>query len=111
MDERDSLPARLARYEWFREETLRQIEKDFALSGFPMELPDSLTDWVSVVDHLGRWMESHRLLQHSKLPTLLYQLDLPLDDRVAAAVSPYRALAQLILLRCAEKTHLRHKLS
>ena len=108
MDSESTLPARIDRFEKFRFQTLRQIEKDFALSGFRLELEATLTNYEAVVNRLSRWMEDREMLRHSNLPTLLYHLDLKINDGTLHESPPYHALAQRILLKCAEKVHRRN---
>lgn len=107
MDGEPTLPARIDRFEKFRFRTLRQIEKDFALSGFRLDLEDTLTSYEAVVNRLSRWMEDREMLRHSNLPTLLYHLDLRFDGAISNESTPYIALAQGILLKCAEKVYRR----
>ncbi len=109
MDDELSLPARIDRHEKFRWQTLRQMEKDFALSGFRLDLTAEPADYEAVVNHLSLWMEGLGMLQHSNLPNLLYHLDLKIDGGNTTETTPYRALAQRILVRCAEKVHLRSR--
>jgi hypothetical protein len=94
------------------EDTIKQVKKDFALQGIELETNKLLkADLVYSFSVLLDYME---FLHDSRLPALLYQLDLKESEISYKLTSSkpeesYKVLAESILKRCFEKVMWRRK--
>lgn len=96
-------------------DTLRQIEKDFALQGITVELDIAIESYPAVIEHLAGRFESLSLVHLPVFPALAYQIDLN-EEELKSALSQskpdetYKILAVLILGRCFKKVWWRRRM-
>lgn len=95
---------------------LRQLEKDFALQGMSVVLPESVPPYGKLLELLAEHLHSAEIDRGDKLARLLYQIDL--DERKvrklladAAPEHTLRALAHEMVHRCCAKVVMRAKFS
>lgn len=88
--------------------TLRQIEKDFALQGIQLHLPESPPPYAELLQVLADFLRKQDLMHGPQLAGLLYQLDL--DEEALrikiARTSPeqmHHMVAHEMLARCFAK--------
>lgn len=98
----------------FAEETLRQIEKDFALQGVPLKLNVDQLHYRELIKKLAGTLESMTFLNNRSLSRVLYQTDVNEEELLfsLSRVEPadiYLFLADRILRRCFEKVYWRYK--
>jgi len=97
------------------DETLRQVEKDFALHGVTLHLQFIREDYPSLVQELADALEEIAFAESEKLPSILYQIDLN-ETKLARSLpdleptETYSFLADKILQRCFEKVYWRYKM-
>lgn len=95
-------------------DTLRQIEKDFALHGISLLLNINDVEYSNIVKQLAGQLHKISFLDNPKFGAILYQIDLNESDlamaihRVSPAVT-YLFLADKIIKRCFEKVYWRYK--
>lgn len=94
------------------EDTIRQLKKDFALQGIELETNKLLK--AGLVYSFSVLLEEMEFLHDSRLPALLYQLDLKESEISYKLTSSkpeasYKVLAESILKRCFEKVMWRRK--
>ncbi len=92
--------------------TLAQVKKDFALQGIELEI-DSLNR-EELVNSFSVLLDQMEFLHDSRLPALLYQLDLNESEisqklTTTRPQSAYKVLSESILKRCFEKVMWRRK--
>lgn len=97
------------------DDTLRQVEKDFALHGIALHLKFQKDDYQNLVLELADALENIAFAESEKLPSILYQIDLNESDLVRSIpdLNPwetYSFLADKILRRCFEKVYWRYKM-
>ena len=97
------------------DDTLRQVEKDFALHGITLHLHFLKDDYQSLVLELADALEDIAFAESGKLPGILYQIDLNESELVRAIpdlnpTETYSFLADKILRRCFEKVYWRYKM-
>lgn len=97
------------------DDTLRQVEKDFALHGITLHLSFLKEDYQSLVQELANALEEITFAESGKLPSILYQIDLNESELVRSIpdlnpLETYRFLADKILRRCFEKVYWRYKM-
>lgn len=97
------------------EETLRQVEKDFALHGISLLLNINDSQYPKIVHELARKLEEIQFIENPKMAGILYQIDLNERDLSASIqtlnpLNTYKFLADRILKRCFEKVYWRHKM-
>lgn len=95
---------------------LRQLEKDFALQGMQLTLPESVPPYGKLLDTLAQYMQTVQIDRGETLARLLYQIDL--DEKkvrklLADAAPEYtlHTLAHEMVQRCCEKVVMRAKFS
>ncbi len=89
-------------------ESLRQIEKDFALQGVSISLDFPLKNYDFVVREIAEKFDGLDLVHLARFPAIAYQIDLNESElKLAMARSEpsetYEILAALILKRCFKK--------
>jgi len=94
------------------EDTIRQLKKDFALQG--IELETDMLPRTGLVYSFSVLLDDMEFLHDSRLPALLYQLDLKESEISYKLTSSkpeesYKVLAESILKRCFEKVMWRRK--
>ena len=97
------------------DDTLRQVEKDFALHGVTLHLKFLKEDYPSLVLELADALEDIAFAESGKLPGILYQIDLDETELVRSIpdldpAETYSFLADKILRRCFEKVYWRYKM-
>lgn len=97
------------------DDTLRQVEKDFALHGISLHLKFIKEDYQNLVSELADALADIAFAESGKLPGILYQIDLNESDlaRAIPDLKPsetYSFLADKILHRCFEKVWWRYKM-
>ncbi|NEN21955.1 hypothetical protein G3O08_00360 [Cryomorpha ignava] len=97
------------------EDTLRQVEKDFALHGIALLLNINDLEYPKIVEELALEMEKIQFIESPKMRAILYQIDLNESDLVANiqnvnAQNTYLFFADKILKRCFEKVIWRYKM-
>ncbi|HKL04113.1 MAG TPA: hypothetical protein VJ911_10565 [Cryomorphaceae bacterium] len=96
-------------------ETIRQIEKDFALQGITVEFEFPIENYPEVIGRIAQRLETLSIVHLPAFPALAYQIDLnEAELKSALAVSQpdetYHILAGLILRRCFKKVWWRWKM-
>ncbi|MGB6036987.1 MAG: hypothetical protein WBG42_12015 [Cryomorphaceae bacterium] len=105
-----------AEFESLRQQTLRQIEKDFGLQGIEVFLPNEEISYAELVRGLSEKLTDLEILHSHKLQALLYQLDISeqfvREEILAKAEGVHSALlADAIIKRCFAKVVFRKKYS
>jgi len=105
-----------AEFEALRHQTLRQIEKDFALQGLEIQIEDEALPYGELVKIVSKKLDNSQLIGSSKLQPLLYQLDISekfvQEEIFAKATNKHSALlADAIIKRCFAKVVYRKKYS
>lgn len=95
-------------------DTLGQIEKDFMMQGLEISLDSQSIQYRDIHNLLVSQLEHIKLIEDSRLPAILYQLDLDQADismklRSSNPSNIYDVLAQNIIKRCFEKVCWRHQ--
>lgn len=96
--------------------TLRQMEKDFALQGVELSLPNALPPYAELLNGLADFLRKHDILHGPSLAGLLYQLDINEGNmRQKIADTPpgqmYHMVAHEMLARCFAKVLFRSQYS
>ena len=98
------------------DDTLHQVEKDFALHGEEIAFSNvKLDSYNDLVRALAIELKRQKFLESSKLASILYQIDLRESDLVPGSTQLemqyfYAFLADKILKRCFEKVYWRYKM-
>ncbi|MCA1752689.1 MAG: hypothetical protein ABR572_10010 [Cryomorphaceae bacterium] len=100
----------------FATATLRQLEKDFALQGLQITLPEAVPPYGELLDMIADFLDREQIAGSKVLIRLLYQLDM--DEakmRALLAETPaentLHALADQMVRRCLAKVITRAKFS
>lgn len=96
-------------------ETLRQIEKDFALQAIPIDLRSFEGSHETFLCHFTRVLDTMQLIHHPRFISVLYQIDLrekDISERLKNSTTDkiYSELAHAITERCFEKVCWRQKM-
>ncbi len=96
--------------------TLRQLEKDFALQGFALKLPQTPLPYIALLATMGAFLRKHDLLHGPALGRILYQLDMDeahmrVQINSTAPADMYAMLAHEMLIRCFKKVLFRQQFS
>lgn len=105
-----------AQFDSLRDQTLRQIEKDFALQGIEIEIHGGSLPFGELVGRLAKNLDDLGVTSSPKLQPLLYQLDISeqfvREEIFAAAEKSHTSLlADAIIKRCFAKVLFRKKYS
>ncbi len=95
-------------------DTLTQVEKDFMMQGFDIVMNSDSENYDDIVGLLTDQLLKIKLIEHPRLPGLLYQLDLN-EAKIAGELTNadptviYSVLADSIVKKCFEKVCWRHQ--
>lgn len=95
-------------------DTLTQVEKDFMMQGFEIYMESDSQNFNEIVALLANQLLEIKLIENSRLPGLLYQLDLN-EANIAGELTNanpaviYSVLANSIIKKCFEKVCWRHQ--
>lgn len=100
----------------FAKATLRQLEKDFALQGLEINLPEEVPPYGELLDTIAGFLDIEQIAGSEVLIRLLYQLDMDESKmRILIAETPaehtLHALADQMVQRCLDKVVTRRKYS
>ena len=99
-----------------REQTLSQIEKDFALQGIRIRISREIPEYEKLVRSLGEILRKENVLETDDLQPLLYQLDIAesfADEVIVNGSEEGKVLrlADAIIKRCFAKVVYRQRFS
>lgn len=105
-----------SKFEALREQTLKQIEKDFRLQGIEIVIFDEEQTYSELVREMSKQIDDLDLFGSHKLQALLYQLDISeqyVQDVIFAKPKERHStfLADAIIKRCFAKVIYRKKFS
>jgi|GEM_PF-5356159 len=100
---------------FWREATVAQIEKDFALQAIPLVINTILDKSADFLSFFAEQIEALNLVHHPRFVSLLYQLDMPEESiskklREALPDDIYTILAEAIALQCFRKVWWRQQM-
>lgn len=94
-------------------QTLRQLEKDFALQGMHLQLPETPPRYESLMAIMTAFLENQDVLHSDALARVLYQMDLSeagIRAKIAQTDPAHitTAIADAMVRRCFAKVVMRH---
>lgn len=101
-------------YAQIARDTIMQVTKDFMLQGFDIKTMSESSDYNEIVSYLAQQLEEIKFIEDSRLPALLYQLDLN-EGKIRGDLTStdpsniYSVLADAIIKKCFEKVCWRHQ--
>lgn len=100
----------------FAASTLRQLEKDFALQGISLSLPEKVPPYPELLDRIAKVLDRENSAGGEALIRLLYQIDTDestIRDLLASTPAEHtlHALADQMVRRCLDKVVTRRKYS